>query len=75
MKWIDTLAVVLVLIASLNCGAVGLFGINPAAVLLADSSFWTRVAYVLVGLAGLFQVLQWDAIRMRWLRRTRPFAS
>jgi uncharacterized membrane protein YuzA (DUF378 family) len=36
------------------------------AALRHDCSFLSSVAYVVVGLAGLFQILQWKAIQRRW---------
>jgi hypothetical protein len=66
MKTIDVLAAVLVVVGALNWGLVGLFGFDLVAALLGDSSSLSRIVYTLVGVCGLFQVLQWKAIQRRW---------
>ena len=67
MKFIDVLAAVLVIVGALNWGLVGLFGYDLVAALLGDATVLTRLVYIVVGVAGLFQALQWKAIHHRWV--------
>lgn len=67
MKFIDVLAAVLVVVGALNWGLVGLFRYDLVAALLGDATGLTRLVYVVVGVAGLFQALQWRAIHRRWV--------
>ena len=66
MKTIDVLAAVLVVVGAANWGLVGLFQFDLVATLFGEASLLSRIVYSLVGLAGLFQALQWKAIRGRW---------
>ena len=54
MKFIDVLAVVVVLVGALNWGLVGLFQFDLVAALLGDATLLSRLVYVVVGVAGLF---------------------
>jgi len=72
MKFIDVLAAVLVVVGALNWGLVGLFRYDLVAALLGDATGLTRLIYVVVGVAGLFQALQWKAIRPRWVGGGTP---
>jgi uncharacterized membrane protein YuzA (DUF378 family) len=67
MKFIDVLAAVLVVVGALNWGLVGLFRYGLVAALLGDATGLTRQVYVVVGVAGLYQALQWKAIHYRWV--------
>ena len=67
MKFIDVLVAVLIVVGALNWGLVGLFGYDLVAALLGDATVPTRLVYVVVGVAGLFQALQWKAIHHRWV--------
>ena len=54
---IDKIALLLVIIGALNWGGVGLFGFDTVAFLFGGQlSFFSRVVYTLVGLAGLWCV-------------------
>lgn len=66
MKTIDVVAAVLVVVGAANWGLVGLFQFDLVAALLGEATFMSRLVYSLVGLAGLFQAMQWKAIRFRW---------
>lgn len=67
MKFIDILAAALVVVGALNWGMIGLFQYDVVAALLGDASVLARLVYVVVGLAGVFQILQWKAIHHRWV--------
>jgi len=72
MKFIDVLAAVLVVVGALNWGLVGLFRYDLVAAVLGDATVLTRLVYVVVGVAGLFQALQWKAIHHRWAGHATP---
>lgn len=66
MKRIDVLAAVLVIVGALNWGLVGFANFDLVATLFGSGSVLSRLVYLLVGLSGLFQALQWKAIQRRW---------
>ncbi|HRX85089.1 MAG TPA: DUF378 domain-containing protein [Phycisphaerae bacterium] len=66
MKTMDVVAAVLVVVGALNWGLVGLFQFDLVAALLGDGSLLSRLVYCIVGLAGIFQAMQWKAIQRRW---------
>ena len=72
MKFIDVLAAILVVVGALNWGLVGLFRFDLVAALFGNVTGVTRLVYVLVGAAGLFQALQWKAIHQRWTGQGMP---
>lgn len=66
MKKLDVLAAVLLVVGGLNWGVVGLTGSDLVGALLGSLSLASRSVYILVGLAALYQALQWKAIQHRW---------
>ena len=54
-EWI---AVVLVVIGALNWGLIGFFGFNLVAAIFGALTLVTRVIYAIVGLAGLYLVVE-----------------
>lgn len=55
MKWIDRLALALLVIGGLNWGGVGLFGMDMVAALFGGSaSALSRAVYILVCLSALW---------------------
>lgn len=66
MKTMDVVAAILVVVGAANWGLVGLFQFDLVATIFGDASFLSRIVYSLVGLAGLFQALQWKSIQRRW---------
>ena len=75
MKFIDVLAVILVVVGALNWGLVGLFQFDLVAALLGDATLLSRLVYVVVGVAGLFLALQWTTIHDRWVGHGRVTAD
>ena len=75
MKAIDIVAAVLLVVGGLNWGLVGLFGFDLVAALFGEMSFLSRLVYGLVGLAAVFQALQWKAIQQRWGLRAPAMAG
>jgi uncharacterized membrane protein YuzA (DUF378 family) len=68
MKSIDVLAAILLVVGGLNWGLVGLFQFDLVATLFGgQSAALARVVYMLVGLAAVYQGLQWKAIQRRWI--------
>jgi hypothetical protein len=66
MKMIDVVAAILVVVGALNWGLVGAMRFDLVATLFGSGSLLSSIVYVLVGMAGLFQVVQWRAIQRRW---------
>jgi hypothetical protein len=66
MKSLDVIAAVLVVIGALNWGLVGAANIDLVAMVFGSGSIMSSIIYVIVGLAGLFQAVQWKAIQRRW---------
>ncbi len=73
MKFIHVPAV-LVVLGALNWGLVGLFHFDVVLAVLGDATVLSRFAYLAVGAAGLFQILQWTVREPRAVgaRATRP---
>ena len=55
MKYINLLAMVLLLIGGLNWGLVGIFNYNLVTSLLGDASMMTKVVYGLVGAGAIYE--------------------
>ena len=66
MKKLDVLAAVLLVVGGLNWGVVGATGSDLVGAIFGDLSPVSRAVYTLVGLAALYQVMQWKAIQHRW---------
>lgn len=67
MKSIDVLVAVLLVVGGLNWGLVGLFQFDlVAAIFGGQAGALARLVYTLVGLAAVYQGLQWKAIQRRW---------
>ncbi len=71
MKKLDVVAAALLVIGGLNWGLVGTAGIDAVSTLFGPVSPLSRTVYVLVGLAGLYQAVQWQGIQRRWLATAR----
>ncbi len=54
IRFLDALAVILVIIGGLNWGLIGLFSFNLVAFLFGDATAVTRIIYALVGLSALY---------------------
>ena len=66
MKKLDVIAAVLLVVGGLNWGVVGLTGSDLVGTLLGSLSPASRAVYIVVGLAALYQAVQWKAIQHRW---------
>ena len=65
MRSIVIVAGVLVVVGALNWGLVGLFQFNLVASLFGTGAI-ASIVYVLVGLAGVFLLVQSRAMQKRW---------
>jgi uncharacterized membrane protein YuzA (DUF378 family) len=66
MKALDLTAAVLLVVGGLNWGVVGMTGSDLVGALFGELSPMSRAVYILVGLAALYQAVQWKAIQHRW---------
>jgi len=66
MRKLDVVAAVLLVIGGLNWGLVGAANFDLVATIFGEMSALSRVVYVVVGVAALYQALQWKAIQNRW---------
>lgn len=66
MKAMDLLAAILLVVGGLNWGLVGAAQFDLVATLFGDTSAMSRVVYLLVGAAALYQAVAWRAIQRRW---------
>jgi uncharacterized protein len=64
MKAFDLIAAVLVVVGALNWGLVGTVKFDLVAALFG-ATIATSIVYSLVGLAGIYQVLQWRRTQLR----------
>jgi hypothetical protein len=56
LGFIDGLAIIIVIIGALNWGFIGLFNYDVIATVLGEMNILTRVAYMIIGLAGLWTI-------------------
>jgi uncharacterized membrane protein YuzA (DUF378 family) len=75
MKKLDVLCAVLLVIGGLNWGLVGAARFDLVATLFGIDSALSRIVYALVGLAAVYQALQWRGIQHRWFESARPTRS
>ncbi len=56
MRFLDGLALILVVIGAVNWGLIGFFGFDLVAILFGTMSSLTKIIYALVGIAGLYSL-------------------
>jgi uncharacterized membrane protein YuzA (DUF378 family) len=67
MRTLDVGAAALVVIGGINWGLVGLLGLNPiAGIFGGDTAAFTRLVYVAVGSAAIYQAVNLRRIQHRW---------
>lgn len=71
MKNLDVVAAVLLVVGGLNWGLVGVLNFDLVAAIFGNMSALSRIVYALVGVAAIYQALQWKAIQHRWLEGAR----
>jgi uncharacterized membrane protein YuzA (DUF378 family) len=57
MSALEWVALILVIVGALNWGLIGLFGFNLVEALFGGDSLLTKLIYVLVGLAGIYELV------------------
>jgi uncharacterized membrane protein YuzA (DUF378 family) len=67
MKTLDIIVAVLLVVGGLNWGLWGAFEFDLVAALLGgNTSVLSKIVYMLVGLAAVYQVVSLKAIQTRW---------
>jgi uncharacterized membrane protein YuzA (DUF378 family) len=66
MKSLDVIFAVLLVVGGLNWGLVGLFGFDLVSALFGQMSALSKIVYILVGAAALYQAATWKRIQNRW---------
>ena len=66
MKKLDVVAAILLVVGGLNWGVVGVTGRDLVGTILGSLSPASRAIYLLVGVAAVYQAVQWKAIQHRW---------
>ncbi len=66
IKSMDVFVWTLLTIGGLNWGLVGIFNFNLVAAILGEMSILTRIAYTIVGLAALYDIVAIKVIWQRW---------
>lgn len=72
MKTLDVIVAILLVVGGLNWGLTGFFNFNLVDFIFGHLSIISRVIYGIVGLAALYQILQWKAIQKRWSEPRKP---
>jgi len=73
LKVTDIVAAVLLVIGGLNWLAVGLFQYDVVAAIFGGSGMIiARIVYTLVGVAAVYQIVEFRAIQRRWAGRKTP---
>ncbi|MBR5536252.1 MAG: DUF378 domain-containing protein [Clostridia bacterium] len=55
--YMDTIALILVIVGALNWGSIGLFGLDLVGVLFGgQGALFSRIIFTVVGLAGLWAI-------------------
>ncbi len=66
MKKLDVIAAALLIVGGLNWGLVGFAGFDLVEAIFGPMSPLSRVVYGLVGLAAVFQAVNFKAVQRRW---------
>ena len=74
MKKLDVAAAVLLVVGGLNWGLVGAAKFDLVATLFGEMSPLSKMVYVIVGAAALYQAVQWRGIQRRWIETSRARA-
>jgi uncharacterized membrane protein YuzA (DUF378 family) len=62
---VDWIALILMIVGSINWGLVGAFNFNFVSAILGEQTMASRIVYVLVGLAGLYSLTLLARLRTR----------
>lgn len=69
MKTLNKALFVLLVIGGLNWGLYGLFGFDLIATIFGELTILSRLVYILIAIAAVYEITQFEPIR-RW-RETR----
>lgn len=64
----------LLVVGGLNWGLIGAAGFDLVATLFGEMSPLSKMVYLLVGVAAVYQAAQWRGIQRRWLETARARA-
>lgn len=67
MKKIDCTAAVLLLIAALNCGLMGIFKFDIVSAIF-ESSVLERLTFGIFGLSAIYFLANYSGIKERWIK-------
>jgi uncharacterized membrane protein YuzA (DUF378 family) len=56
MRFLDTIALLLVIIGAVNWGLIGFFDFNLVSAIFGSGTAFERIIYALVGIAGLYSL-------------------
>ena len=56
MKWLDCALLTIAVIGCINWGLIGFFSFDLVAFLFGNMSWFSRIIYALVGLAGIYLI-------------------
>lgn len=56
MKFLDSAALILIIVGAVNWGLIGFFQFDLVATLFGDMTMFSRIVYSLVGIAGLYSL-------------------
>jgi len=65
-KTLEMIAVVLLVVGGLNWGLVGIFDFNLVTAIFGHGSFLSRLVFILVGLAGVYQAIMLKHLWQHW---------
>jgi uncharacterized membrane protein YuzA (DUF378 family) len=66
MRWMDILALALLLVGGLFLGFGGIFGFEIMTAAIGQLGLFGRIVYVLIGLSALYELFELRAIPRRW---------
>jgi len=73
MKTLDIIVALLLVVGGLNWGLVGAFNFDLVGAIFGEMSALSRLVYIIVGLAAIYNVVMLKAIGKRWgIRFRRP---
>ena len=65
MKPLDVLVAILVCVGAINWGLIGVFDFNLVDFIFGKTII-DKIAYIMIGLAGIYQAFFWKKIGERW---------
>jgi uncharacterized membrane protein YuzA (DUF378 family) len=72
MKALDVIFWLLLVIGGLNWGLWGIFEFNLVAWIFGELSVISRIVYIVVAAAALYNLFLWKSIHVRWGKGPAP---